>query len=180
MIDLKKISKSAMGIPLRYILIFTLINMVFLLYFGNILIRLAFFALCVSVLYFFGRLPFADVDPVPFTTAVLFLFFDFPVAVQYAVWTCPAADAMTGNFNQWTFVTLASIILSLFISGLFPLGTLYFLVLFVVLYNLARLIITAYLGSLSGALVSTSTNTIIYLIISSALLPLIELGIKLF
>jgi len=178
--DLKKISKRVMNIPLRYILIFTLINTFFLLYFGNILIRIAFFVICVVILHFFGRLPFADVDPVPFTTGIIYLIFDLPTAAQYAIWTCPAADAITGNFNQWTFVTLGSLLSSLIISSILGFNPIYFLICLILVYNIIRFIVTLYLGSLDGALISTSTNTFIYLIITSLIYPLINILIKIF
>jgi hypothetical protein len=178
--DWKKLSKRVMNIPLRYVLLFTLINTIFLFYYGHIVTRVGLFLVCVVVLYFFGRLPFADVDPVPFTSAINYLFFGLPVALQYAIWVCPAADAMTGNFNQWTFVTLVSILASLFITSLFGFSPYYFLLVMILLYNLIRLILTSVLGSLSGAIISTTTNALLYFIISGLVLPVIEFGISVF
>ncbi|MEM4397530.1 MAG: hypothetical protein QW757_02810 [Candidatus Woesearchaeota archaeon] len=174
------VSKRLFNIPFRYILLFTLINTIFLFYFGHVLIRVLMFLFCVLILYFFGQLPFADVDPVPFTSALNHLFFGLPVAIQYAIWVCPIADAITGNINQWTFVTLFSIIASLLISSLFPLNSFFYLIVFIILYNLIRFVITIFLGGITGAIISTSTNTIIYILITNFFISIINFATLIF
>ena len=176
----KILSTKIRGMPLSYVLLFTLINTIFLIYFGYIIIRVALFFLCVAILHFFGKLQFADVDPVPFTTGINYLFFGLPVAIQYAIWVCPAADTITGNLNQWTFVTLGSIIASVSITSIFGLSPVYFLIVMILLYNLIRFLITITIGEISGAIISTTTNAFIYVLIANMLKPIIEFGINIF
>ncbi len=175
-----KLKKRLMNLPLSVILLFILVNTFFLFYFGNIIIRVLFFIVSTIILFFFGKLPFLDPDPMPFSTGVMFLFFGFPIAAQYAIWSIPAGDAISARFNQWSFVNLFSVLSSLILVSLLKLNPMITLVLLILVFNIIRFLIAFFTGNTLGAIISASTNTIIYLIIISMSLPLIQIGIALF
>lgn len=140
---LRWLKKRLGKISLRHALIFTLVNAVFLLYFSNIVVRLLFFTACALVIFYLGRLP-VDVDLSPLASAILMHWYSPAVGIQFAIWTLPAADVLAGQFNQWTFVSVISLICGLLIGSFF-IGFNY-KVLFmasIIAYNLVRMFITS-------------------------------------
>jgi hypothetical protein len=160
----KRLGKTS----LRSALLFTIINLLFLLYFSNILIRLLFFTACAAVTYYLGRLPF-DIDLVPLASGMLMIWYDPAVAIQFAIWTIPAADVFAGQFNQWTFVSMISLVLGLLTASLFRRLD-YKILLFaaIISYNIIRIFITSIImkQGVSGMQASL-THMFIYLVLVS-------------
>ncbi|MCM2325740.1 MAG: hypothetical protein NDI94_04700 [Candidatus Woesearchaeota archaeon] len=168
---LKQWLKKRLGkTSIRSALLFTIINLLFLIYFSNILIRLLFFTACVIVTYYLGRLPF-DLDLVPLASGILMIWYDPAMAIQFAIWTIPAADVFAGQFNQWTFVSMISLVIGLIIASLFK-SLDYKILLFAVIisYNLIRMFITSIVmkQGISG-IQAAFTHMFTYLILVSIL-----------
>ncbi len=159
-------------VSVRTAIIFTLINTIFLLLLGDIFIRLFLFMVCAIFLYFFGKLPFVDLDPVPFVTAIHYLLYGFLPSLQFIVWTIPAADVIANRLSQWSLVNLISLAFSITISYLIKnfLSTTLFLSSIIILHNLARIVISlAFFKANFYELKAPLSNTFVYLILINAL-----------
>jgi len=151
---------------IRLVVIFVLLNTILLVFLGNIIVRLLFFIICTLILYKFGKLPFADVDPVPFASLLLLHIYDYMTALQFVIWTLPIADIISGRLNQFSFINLTAIFIALSITyfmQFLPIAILFSL--FIILFNLSRLGLYFLIGTgLKGSLALT-THTMIYLFI---------------
>ena len=153
--------------PLTAVL-FTAINCFFLLLFKHILIRVSLFAICALILFRWGKNPFGDIDPVPFASGIMLVWYGFPVALQYIVWSIPAGDVISGRLNQYSAVNLVALSCALFMAKLIALPVFWVLFLVIVLFNAIRLSINLLMGAGMNAFLSPITHTAIYLILASA------------
>jgi hypothetical protein len=161
--------------PVKAIL-FTVLNCALLLMFSHILIRVGMFLVCASILYRWGKNPFADIDPVPFSAAVLQIWYGLPIALQYILWTIPAGDVISGRLNQYSVVNLISLALSISLAHIMDLPVFWHLASVMIVFNIVRLAINLLIGSGLNSFIAPVTNTSIYLILSSVIFPLIELA----
>ena len=163
--------KKRLGkISLRNALIFTLINIIFMAYFFNLLVGIILFIICVIVIYYLGKLPF-DLDFIPFSSGLLLIWYEPMMAIQFVLWTMPAADEIAGQFNQWTFVSVISLLLGVLFSMFFK--NLYYklvLSLIIISYNLIRAFITSIVmkQGINGIQASFS-HAFIYLVVIAAI-----------
>lgn len=134
------LEKKFKKIKIKYLLLFTLLNIIFLVLLKHILIRILLFLISTIILYKYGKLPFADIDPVPFTSALLFVLYDFITAWQYIFWTIPISDIISSRFNQFSFINFFSLSSSLIIAYLIKnfLNKFSTIFLIILIFNLIR------------------------------------------
>jgi hypothetical protein len=151
----------------RILAIFVLFNIILLLFFGNILIRIIFFLFCVIFLYYFGSIPI-DADPVPITTFIMLMLFDYKSAIGYLIFVLPVADMIASRFNQYSFVNFTSVLVSLSIMFLLKniLSTYFLIIIFLLLFNIIRQIIYILMGQGFRSIIAPFSHFVIYFVIA--------------
>lgn len=163
--------KKRLGkVSLRSALIFTLINIAMMLFFSNLLVRIVLFIICAAVIFYLGKLP-VDLDFIPLASGLLMIWYEPMMAIQFLLWTMPVTDVIAGQFNQWTFVSVVSLIIGILSSMFFRnLGYKIALAALIIVYDIIRAFITSIImkQGISGIQASFS-HSFIYLIVISAL-----------
>ncbi len=153
-------------ISLKSAIIFTLVNTVFLLMFRDVFIRITMFLFCAVILYFIGKNPFFDADPVPFVSGIHLLLYGWLPTIQFIVWTIPASDVIANRFNQWSIINFSCLALSLSITYLFGIKGAIALIMLIVLHNFFRLMLNILFFKRPLLEVrSVFTHVIIYLVL---------------
>ncbi|NTV23745.1 MAG: hypothetical protein HGA85_05220 [Nanoarchaeota archaeon] len=176
----KWLSARLARLQLKYVLIFALVNILFLMLMKTFVVKLALFTVCAIVIYRFGRLPFGDFDPFPVAAGLLLLWYGFSTALQFILWTIPLVDIIAARLSQWSAVNFFSLSAALAVVSLLNPNPVSALILIVVLFNLIRLPITLLLGGGPNSFIPASTNSLFYLIVLSLMTPIIEISLKLF
>ncbi|MFH2019908.1 MAG: hypothetical protein ABIJ34_00690 [archaeon] len=177
---LNKIKHKFFSIPFRYFLIIVIINVLLFILFQHIIVRIVLFLFCSFILFYFGKNPFADFDPVPFCTALVFIWHGYSIAFQFLAFTIPVSDLISGRLSQFTFVNLISLALSITILYLIKFPLIFAISLILIIFNISRMIVNLLTGKGLNALIAPLTNTIIYLILTSLIAPIISATFEFF
>ncbi|MBT3464657.1 hypothetical protein HN827_00795 [archaeon] len=171
----KKINKQK-KISLKKILIFSLLNLIMLLFLKDFFVKMVLFVISIILIFYNSRLFAIDIDPIPLSSGIVFFTCSYLGSLQFAFFTIPVSHAIAGRFNQFTFVDLISLIISLSVMILIKdfFSVTGFLLILILLNDIIRLLISFLILKAEIILIlPITTHTIFYLILISIISPLL-------